>query len=57
MKAGLAEQRRLRLAIWRINDEIRKGTKPHLLTQREQRRQQKEELLKEVDNLIETYAR
>ena len=55
--ALLAEQRRLRLAIWRINDEIRKGTKPHLLTQREQRRQQKEELLKEVDNLIETYAR
>ena len=53
--ALLAEQRRLRLAIWRINDEIRKGTKPHLLTQREQRRLQKEDLLREVDNLIEAY--
>lgn len=51
----IAEQRRLRLAIWRINDEIKKGTKPHLLTEREQRRSQKEALLTEINNLIEAY--
>lgn len=51
----LAEERCLRLAIWRINDEIKKGTKPHLLTEREQRRQQKEELLNEVTKLIDAY--
>lgn len=52
----LAEQHRLRLAIWRINDEIKKGTKPHLITDREQRRQQKEALLNEVTNLIAAYG-
>lgn len=51
----IAQQRRLRMAIWRINDEIKKGTKPHLLTEREQRRSQKEALLNEINNLIEAY--
>jgi hypothetical protein len=51
----MTEQRRLRSAIWRINDEIKKGTKPHLLTEREYRRQQKETLLAEVTRLIDAY--
>lgn len=51
----IAQQRRLRMAIWRINDEIKKGTKPHLLSEREQRRSQKEALLNEINNLIEAY--
>ncbi len=52
----LAEQRRLRTAIWRINDEIKKGTKPHLQSERKQRRQQKETLLAEVNDLIDAYT-
>ena len=52
----LAEQRRLRSSIWRINDEIKKGTKPHLQAEREQRRHQKEALLAEVDKLIDAYT-
>ncbi len=52
----LAEQRRLRSAIWRINDELKKGTKPHLQTEREQRRRQKEILLDEVNKLIDGYT-
>jgi hypothetical protein len=51
----LAEQRRLRSAIWRIKDEIKKGTKPHLLSEREQRLRDKETLLAEVDKFIEAY--
>lgn len=52
----LAEQRRLRSAIWRINDEIKKGTKPYLQAEREKRRHQKETLLAEVDKLIDAYT-
>lgn len=52
----LAEQRRLRSSIWRINDEIKKGTKPYLQAEREQRRHQKEALLAEVDKLIDAYT-
>ena len=50
----IAQQRRLKSAIWRIDDEIRKGTKPHLLTEREQRRQHKMAMLKEVEKMIAT---
>lgn len=53
----IAEQRRLRLAIWRIESEIKKGNKPHLLTEREQRKQQKQQLLAEVNRHIEAYER
>lgn len=52
----VAEQRRLKAAIWRIDDEIRKGTKPHLLTEREQRRQHKVALLNQVNELIGNHA-
>jgi hypothetical protein len=51
----MAEQRRLRSAIWRVKDEIKKGTKPHLITEREQRLRSKETLLEEVNKLIEAY--
>jgi len=51
----LAEQRRLKSAIWRIDDEIKKGDKPHLLTAREQRKRQKQLLLDEVNKHIEAY--
>ncbi len=51
-----ARQRRLRSAIWRVKDEIKKGTKPHLATERQQRLQSKEALLAEVDKLIEAYS-
>lgn len=52
----LAEQRRLRSAIWRIDDELKKGTKPHLQNERIQRRRQKETLLDEVNKLIDAYT-
>ena len=52
----LAEQRRLRSAIWRIDDELKKGTKPHLQNERMQRRRQKETLLDEVNKLIDAYT-
>ncbi len=52
----VVEQRRLRSAIWRINDEIKKGTKPHLQIEREQRRHQKEVLLADVEKLIDAYT-
>ncbi len=51
----IAEQRRLRSAIWRIDNEIKKGDKPHLQTEREQRRRQKERLLAEVSKRIDAY--
>ncbi len=49
------EQRCLRGTIWRINDEIKKGTKPHLQGERERRLQQKQTLLTEVEKLITAY--
>lgn len=52
----IAEQRRLRSAIWRIDSEIKKGDKPHLQAEREQRRRQKEGLLAEVSKLIDAYT-
>lgn len=51
----ISKRRCLESAIWRINNEIKKGTKPHLLTEREQRRRQKETLLAEVEKRIATY--
>lgn len=51
----IAEQRRLRSAIWRIDNEIKKGDKPHLQTEREQRRRQKARLLDEVSKRIDAY--
>lgn len=52
----ITEQRRLRSAIWRINNELKKGTKPHLRSEREQRRHQKETLLAEVEKFIDDYT-
>lgn len=43
-------------AIWRINSEIRKGTKPHLLTCRERRLKSKQRELAEVLRIIASYA-
>ncbi len=51
----ITQQRRLRSAIWRIDDEIKKGTKPHLLTERMQRKNSKATLLAEIDKFIEAY--
>ena len=43
-------------AIWRINSEIRKETKPHLLTSRERRLKSKQRELAEVQQIIASYA-
>ena len=43
-------------AIWRINSEIRKGNKPHLLPRREQRLAAKQRELSEVNRIIDNYA-
>ncbi len=43
-------------AIWRINSEIRKETKPHLLTSRERRLKSKQRELAEVQRIIASYA-
>lgn len=43
----------LEAAIWRIDSEIRKGTKPHLLESRERRRISKQRELAEVDRIIQ----
>ena len=42
-------------AIWRIDSEIRKSNKPHLLTSREQRRKVKQRELAEVQRIIAQY--
>lgn len=49
-------QRNLEGAIWRINSEIRKGTKPHLQNSRERRRQSKQRELDEVNKILNEYA-
>lgn len=43
-------------AIWRIGNEIRKGTKPHLLESRERRLKAKQRELAEVQRIIASYA-
>ncbi len=43
-------------SIWRINSEIRKGDKPHLLSRREQRLAAKQRELSEVNRIIDNYA-
>lgn len=48
----IAEQRRLKGAVWRIESEIRKGDKPSLLTEREARLRAKREALELVTQLI-----
>lgn len=49
------KRRNLEGAIWRINNEIQKGTKPHLLIDRENRRRSKEKELEDVNRMIEDY--
>lgn len=51
----LAKQLRLKSDIWRATDEIKKGTKPHLLAERERRLRCKKALLAEVNKLIDSY--
>lgn len=51
----LKMKNRLQDNIWRIQSEIKKGDRKHLQTEREQRLQQKKNLLAEVDRLIAEY--
>jgi len=43
-------------AIWRVQSEIRKGNKPHLLSEREQRLSAKRRELAEVERIISGYG-
>lgn len=43
-------------AIWRIGNEIRKGTKPHLLESREARLKSKRRELAELQRILDSYA-
>lgn len=51
------KRRNLEGAIWRINNEIQKGTKPHLLIDRENRRHSKQKELEEINRMIEDYEK
>ncbi|MBQ7622262.1 MAG: hypothetical protein IJS66_00800 [Bacteroidales bacterium] len=50
--ALVEEQRRLKGAIWRIESEIRKGDKPHLLSERQRRLAEKQKELDLVTGMI-----
>ena len=49
------KQKNLEGSIWRIGNEISKGTKPHLLTEREERMESKRRELAEVNRMIEDF--
>lgn len=49
------KRKNLEGAIWRINSEIAKGDKPHLLTERESRLRSKRRELDEVNKMINDY--
>ena len=49
------KKKNLEGAIWRANDEIKKGTKPHLREDREARIAEKRRLLDEVNRMIKDY--
>lgn len=49
------KRKNLEGAIWRINSEISKGDKPHLLTERESRLRSKRRELDEVNKMINDY--
>lgn len=49
------KQKNLEGAIWRIGNEISKGTKPHLLAERETRLESKKRELAEVNRMIEDF--
>lgn len=51
----VAQQRRLQKCIWRIEAELRSGTRPDLASHRENRLARKKEELSTVDNLINSY--
>lgn len=51
------KRKNLEGAIWRIDSEIRKGTKPHLLAEREDRRRSKMRELDEVNRMIEDFEK
>lgn len=55
-KQLVAEQKRLEHAIWRTQSEIKKGDKPDLNSDREQRIATKETLLIEVQKLLKDYG-
>lgn len=40
-------------SIWRVENEIKKGTKPHLFAERERRLREKKQLLDEVNKMID----
>lgn len=49
------KQKNLEGSIWRIGNEISKGTKPHLLAEREERMESKRRELAEVNRMIEDF--
>lgn len=49
-------KKNLEEAIWRIGNEIRKGTKPHLLESREARLKSKRAELLELQRILDSYA-
>lgn len=51
------KRKNLEGAIWRINDEIKKADKPHLLSDRENRLRSKRRELEEVNKMIEDYEK
>lgn len=51
----LKKKKNLEGAIWRIRNEISKGTKPHLLGSRESRLQSRQRELNEVNRMIEDF--
>lgn len=53
IKELVLKQGKLQHNIWRIESEIKKGDKPHLLENRERRLQEKKAELAEVDRLLE----
>lgn len=53
IKELVLKQGKLQHNIWRIESEIKKGDKPHLLEERQRRLQEKKAELAEVDRLLE----
>lgn len=56
IKELFRKEENLKEAIWRIDSEIRKGDKPHLLSTRQRRKDVKLRELAEVQRMIEDYA-
>lgn len=56
IKDLIRKEGNLKEAIWRIENEIRKGNKPHLLASRQKRKDAKWRELVEVQRMIDDYA-